>query len=287
MDPTFLNDRFALAMGSGFYAAGLLYGIWSLLFRRRHSRFTAYSLMALGWAVQTLGLFLRSRATHSCPIGNTFEVLQFVSWSGTLLYLFVGTVFRTSLFGFFSAAMAVLLGLLSFVVPGLDEAARVRPFGTDPVVALHAALALFGYGVFALLALTSLMYLIRHRDLRRKRLDGAFSLLPSIVELDHINLRLLAVGVTLLTVALGIALAHWHAHLDLVAPGKLATTSLVWLCYAAALAQRLRQRCVAQRFAWVGLLLFLAPLFSLWVVVPVQRSAPAAATAPATEKPTP
>ena len=287
MDLTFLNDRFALAMGSGFYAAGLLYGCWSLLFRRRHSRFAAYGLMALGWAVQTLGLFLRSRATHSCPIGNTFEVLQFVSWSGTLLYLFVGTVFRTSLFGFFSAAMAVLLALLSFTIPGLDGAARVRPFGTDPVVALHAALALFGYGVFALLALTSLMYLLRHRDLRRKRLDGVFSLLPSIVELDHINLRLLAVGVTLLTVALGIALAHWHEHLDLVAPGKLATTVLVWLCYTAALAQRLRQRCVAQRFAWVCLLLFLAPLFSLWVVVPTRRPVPPIAPDPAAESATP
>jgi ABC-type uncharacterized transport system permease subunit len=287
MDSTFLNDRLALAVGSGFYAAGLLYGIWSLLFRRRHSRFAAYGLMALGWAVQTLGLFLRSRATHSCPIGNTFEVLQFVSWSGTLLYLFVGTVFRTSLFGFFSAAMAVLLALLSFTIPGLDGAARVRPFGTDPVVALHAALALFGYGVFALLALTSLMYLLRHRDLRRKRLDGVFSLLPSIVELDHINLRLLAVGVMLLTVALGIAFAHWHAHLDLVVPGKLAATLLVWLCYAVALAQRIRQRCVALRFAWVCLLLFLAPLFSLWVVVPAQRPVPPIAPDPAAESATP
>jgi ABC-type uncharacterized transport system permease subunit len=287
MDSTFFNDRFALAVGSGFYAAGLCYGSWSLLFRRRHSRFAAYSLMALGWLVQTLGLLLRSHATHSCPIGNTFEVLQFVSWSGTLLYLFVGTVFRTSLFGFFSAAMAVLLALLAFAIPGLDGAVRVRPFGADPIVALHAALALFSYGVFALLALTSLMYLIRHRDLRRKRLDGAFSLLPSIVELDHINLRLLTVGVTLLTVALAIALVHWHAHLDLVVPGKLALTTLVWLCYATALVQRLRQRCVAQRFAWIGLLLFLVPLFSLWVVVPAQRFAAPGTHTPATEKPTP
>jgi len=287
MDSPFLNDRLALAVGSGFYAAGLLYGIWSLLFRRRHSRFAAYSLMALGWLVQTLGMLLRSRATHACPIGNTFEVLQFVAWSGTLLYLFVGTVFRTSLFGFFSAAMAVLLALLSFALPGLDGVARVRPFGTDPVVALHAALALFSYGVFALLALTSLMYLLRHRDLRRKRLDGAFSLLPSIVELDHINLRLLAVGVTLLTVALGIALARWHAHLDLVVPGKLATTAVVWLCYATTLIQRLRQRWVALRFAWVCLLLFLAPLVSLWVVAPTQRPVPAVSPAAATETPAP
>ena len=282
MDLTFLDARATLAVGTGFYTAGLLYGSWSLLFRRRHSRNAAYGLMALGWLVQTLGLFLRSRATQSCPIGNTFEVLQFVAWSSTLLYLFVGPAFRTSLFGFFSAGMAMLLGLLSLAMPVWDTATRLRPFGGDPIVALHAALALFSYGVFALLALTSLMYLLRLRDLRRKRLDGAFALLPSIVELDHINLRLLAVGVTLLTVALGVAAFRWHAHLDLVAPGKLAITAAVWLCYACALAQRLRQRWVAQRFAWVGLLLFLAPLLSLWIVVP-SRSRTAPSTPAATE----
>jgi len=284
MDSSFLTDRFAFAVGTSFYAAGLLYGCWSLLFRRRHSRIASYSLMALGWLLQTLGLFLRGHTTQSCPIGNTFEVLQFVAWSSTLLYLFVGPVFRTSLFGFFSAGMAVLLGLLSLTVPTLDSAMRVRPFGADPVVALHASLALFGYGVFALLALTSLMYLLQHHNLRRKRLDGAFALLPSIVELDHINLRLLAVGVVLLTVALGVAVFHWHAHLGLVVPGKLAVTGAVWLCYAGALVQRLRQRWVAQRFAWVGLLLFLVPLLSLWIVAPSRRSAPPAIATPGSEQ---
>ncbi len=284
MDSTFLTDRTAIAVGTGFYAAGLLYGCWSLLFRKRHSRIASYGLMALGWAVQTCGLLLRGQATHSCPIGNTFEVLQFVAWSGTLLYLFVGPVFRTSLFGFFSAGLAVLLGVLSLAVPVWDSVARVRPFSPDPIVALHASLALFSYGVLALLALTSLMYLLQHRNLRRKRLDGAFALLPSIVELDHINLRLLAVGVTLLAIALGVAGARWHGHPGAVAPIKLLVTVTVWLVYTAALVQRLRQRCVAQRFAWIGLILFLAPLLSLWIVVTPRRATPPAVTSPAAER---
>lgn len=283
MDLPFLTDRMAIAIGTGFYAAGLLYGGWSLLARRRHSRFGGYALIALGWVVQTYGLFLRGHITHSCPIGNKFEVLQFVAWSCTLLYLFVGPAFRTSVLGFFSAGMAVVLGTLSLVVPAWDSALRVRPFGSDPVVAIHASLALFSYGVLALLALTSAMYLIQHRNLRRKRLDSAFALLPSIVELDHINLRLLTVGVALLAIALGVAGAHWHGHPGAVQPAKLLVTVTVWLLYAAALAQRLRRHCVAQRFAWVGLLLFLAPLLSLWIVNTPRQSAPANTT-PATEQ---
>ena len=287
MDPTLLDARMALALGTGFYTAGVLYGGLSLLLRRRHSRIGSYGLMVLGWSAQTLGLLLRGQATHSCPIGNTFEVLQFVAWSSSLLYLFVGPVFRTSLFGFFSAGMAMLLGLGSLIVPAWDTAERLRPFGTDPVVALHASLALFSYGVFALLCLTSLMYLLRHRDLRRKRLDGSFALLPSIVELDHINLRLLAVGLALLSAAIVLAGLHWHAHLGLLLPGKLAATMLVWLFYAVALVQRLRQRWVAQRFAWVGMLLFIIPVLSLWLVVPQRHAATPQQPAAITTAPTP
>lgn len=281
MDLSSFTDRWAIACGTGFYAAGLLYGCWSILYRRRHSRIASYAFMLLGWLLQTYGLYLRGQATHSCPIGNKFELLQFVAWSSTFLYLAVGAAFRTSLLGFFSAAMAALLGAVSLAIPALDSAVRVRPFGSDPVVAIHASLGLFSYGVFALLALTSLMFLLQHGNLRRKRAGGAFALLPSIVELDHMNLRLLACGVILLTVALGIAGHHWHGHPDAVSPVKLIVTGAVWFCYAVALVQRLRQRWVAQRFAWLCLALFLAPLLSLGIVsTPPRPAAPAAVSAP-------
>jgi O-antigen/teichoic acid export membrane protein len=98
------------------------------------------------------------------------------------------------------------------------------------------------------------------------------------------NLRLLTCGVGLLTVALGLAGTHWHGHPDAVAPAKLVVTVAVWFCYVFALAQRLRQRWVAQRFAWLCLALFLAPLLSLGIVNSPRRAVlpanPPAASAP-------
>ena len=281
-----LTDRWAIACGTGFYAAGLLYGCWSVLHRRRHSRVASYSFMALGWLLQTYGLYLRGQTTHSCPIGNRFELVQFVAWSCTLIYLAVGPAFRTSLLGFFSSGMAVLLGAVSLAIPAWDSVVRIRPFGGDPVVAIHASLGLFSYGVFALLALTSLMFLVQHRNLRQKRTGGAFALLPSIVELDHMNLRLLACGVVLLTIALGIAAHHWHGHPGAVSPGKLAATGAVWLFYVVALAQRLREHWVGQRFASLCLAFFVAPLLSLGIVSsPGRSNAPAAPNPPAVSAP--
>ena len=286
MDLSSLTDHCAIACGTGFYAAGLLYGCWSVMHRRRHSRVISYAFMLIGWILQTYGLYLRGLTTHSCPIGNTFELVQFVAWSSTLIYLAVGPAFRTSLLGFFSSGMAVLLGAVSMAIPAWDSVVRIRPFGGDPVVAIHASLGLFSYGVFALLALTSLMFLVQHRNLRRKRTGGAFALLPSIVELDHMNLRLLACGVVLLTASLGIAGHHWHGHPGVVAPIKLVVTGAVWLFYVTALAQRLRQHWVGQRFASLCLALFLAPLLSLGIVSsPDRPTGSPSATPPAVSAP--
>ena len=94
MDLSLLTDRTSIGIGTGFYAAGLLYGSWSLCFRHRHSRIASYTFVLAGWMLQTFGLCLRGRQTHSCPLGNTFEILQFVAWSCTLLYLAVGPAFR-------------------------------------------------------------------------------------------------------------------------------------------------------------------------------------------------
>jgi len=280
MDLSLLTDRTSIGIGTGFYAAGLMYGSWSLCFRHRHSRIASYTFVLAGWMLQTFGLYLRGRQTHSCPLGNTFEILQFVAWSCTLLYLAVGPAFRTSVLGFFSATLATALGLGSLAVPAWDSVMRKPTFATSPLMELHAALGVFSYGVFGLLTLTSLLYLIQLRHLQRKRLTGWFSLLPSIVELDHMNLRLLGFGVTLLGVALAVGRLHWTGAPEVVHVSKLAATIAVFVAYGTVFLLRLRQRLVARPFAVVSVLLFVVTLASLWPVNASRRpSVPPGGTA--------
>jgi len=274
MDLSFLTTRTSIGIGTGFYAAGLLYGSWSLCFRHRHSRIASYAFVLAGWILQTYGLLLRGRQTHSCPLGNTFEILQFVAWSCTLLYLAVGPAFRTSVLGFFSATLATALGLGSLAVPAWDSVMRKPTFATSPLTELHAALGVFSYGVFGLLALTSLLYLIQLRHLRNKRLTGWFALLPSIVELDHMNLRLLGFGVTILGIALAAGRLNWSGSPEVVHLSKLAATIAVWVAYGTVFVLRLRQRLVARPFAIVSVVLFAATMASLWPVNASRRPLP-------------
>ena len=136
------------------------------------------------------------------------------------------------------------------------------PSAAPPWVALHAALALFSYGVFALLALASGMYLLQTYSLKHKHLHGLFSFLPSIFELDLISVRLLAAGVVLMTWSLGIGAFHWLQDLASVDTPKLLTAG-VWLAYLLALLLRLGKKLVSQRLAWTCLALFAAALLSL------------------------
>jgi HemX protein len=260
-----LTDRSWLWLAAECYLVGLLLGTWFLVRRSRHPG-VLNLIIAVGYLFQVLGLWLRGRAVGGCPLGNTFEILQFTAWSAITLYLIVGVTFRLSLLGYFTSCLAAALTLVSLAIPAWDATRREHIFGGNPWIELHAALALFSYGVFALVALTSLMFLLRNYSLKQKHPGGGFTFLPSIMDLDHMSLRLLVIGVTLLTASLAVGAAYWLRDLESVNPTKLLLTVAVWLAYAIALGQRLRGRLLAQRFAWAGVILFGVALLSLWPV---------------------
>ncbi len=272
-----LTDRQWMWIASGFYVGGFLLGTWELVRRGRPSGVAMYTLIAVGYALQWLGLGLRGRAVGGCPLGNTFETFQFTAWSAVSLYLLVGVTFRSSMLGYFSSCLGAALTVLSLSIPAWDATRRTHIFGNNPWIEFHAALALFSYGVFALLALTSGLFLLRLFSLQSKRIGGWFSFLPSIMALDHIGLRLLQAGVTLLGLSLAVGSVYWLRDTGSVSHAKLLITVGLWVAYAAALYFRLRGRLLAKRFAWTCLILFAAALASLGPVDASRRTPPAAA----------
>ncbi len=271
-----ITDRTWLWLAAACYLAGAALGTLSLLRERKHSRAVMYLILAAGYAFQTFGLYLRGMAVKGCPLGNTFELLQFTSWSAASLYLVVGPAFRLSLLGYGTALLSAGLSLGGLLVPAWDAAKRVHIFGGNAWIEFHAALALFSYGVFGLLALVAGMYWIRDYGLRNKRLGGAYVFLPSIRDLDHIGVRLLLAGVVLLAASLAVGSVWWLREPASVNVFKLLATVGVFVAYALALVLRLGERLVGRRWALACALLFLAALLS---IVPVDSSRhPPAAT---------
>ncbi|MEI6464263.1 MAG: cytochrome c biogenesis protein CcsA [Verrucomicrobiota bacterium] len=264
-----LTDRTWLWLAAGFYLAGFGLGTFMLVKRGRPASGATYILIALGYALQLAGLSARGRIVGGCPLGNQFEIYQFTAWSAITLYLVVGVTFRKSLLGYFTSSLAATLTLASLAIPHWDGGQRARIFGNNPWIELHAALAVFSYGVFALLALTSVMFILRIHSLKSKQLGGWFSFLPSIRDLDHIGVRLLGAGATVLAVSLAVGSVYWLKDLSSVNVTKLLVTVAIWLAYVVTFGLRLRGRLLSSRFAWTCLALFAAALLSLG---PVDRS---------------
>jgi len=264
-----ISDRTWLWAAAAFYFAGFALGTVAILRQGRPSGSATYALIVLGYALQLAGLGVRGRLVGGCPLGNQFEIYQFTAWSAITLYLVVGVTFRNSLLGYFTSSLAAALTLVSLAIPAWDATQRTHIFGSNPWIELHAALAVFSYGVFGLLALTSILYLLRNYSLKTKHLGGWFSFLPSIRDLDLIGVRLLGAGVVILATSLVVGSFYWLRDTSSVNTAKLLVTVAIWLAYAVALGLRLRGVLLAKRFSLACLVLFVAALLSLG---PVDKS---------------
>jgi len=257
------------------YVLGFAYALLATLLGREHNRPVFFGLIIAGFAAQSAGLYLRGVQTHYFPVTNTFELLQALTWVTVFLQLILRATLGLRLLGLFASGLAAVLSLASLLLPGADLPPMVVAGGDgNPWIGFHVALALFSYGVFGLLAVTALMYLLQRHGLEQKRFGGIFRLLPSLAELDALNRQLLLIGVWALTFAVAIGVLDWFRQPGGVSAVKLTVVAAVWAGYLMVGWLRARHRLVAGAYAWACLLLFAFAMFSLW---PVSQSLPSPA----------
>lgn len=261
-----ITDRSAIAIGSALYQCAFIFGLLTLLFRKQYSHVITFSLLTGGFLLQTLGLNLRGAELKACPLGNTFEIAQFIAWAIVLLYFIIGPIFRLRLLGFFTAGLAGLLTGATLLVPSWDTPYPPGIFGGNPWIELHAALAMFSYAVFAIVALVSAMFLIQQHGLKKKQFKGVYQYLPSVQQLDLMAKRLLITGVSLLSAALIFGAVFWVNNPELVPIFKLSVTCLVWFGYLVVVVLRLQKKLVTRRHAIASIALFIFAIASLWPV---------------------
>ncbi|MBT8043956.1 MAG: cytochrome c biogenesis protein [Verrucomicrobiae bacterium] len=155
--------------------------------------------MMLSFAVQLSFLGMRSEMRGSCPLGDSGEILIFSAWSLTLFYMAVGSVYRLSLLGVFTAPLVCFLLALA-LIPGMLEVNPEHAEVVDGWREGHAAFSVLAYGALGLAAVSGVMFMVLNRQLKGAQTGtGLFRNLPPARELSAIVKRLLILGFLLLT----------------------------------------------------------------------------------------
>src|SRR5207237_8313758 len=110
-------DRQLLIFATICYLSAVIRTIIS--FRARIFRRSPFVFLtiALGFVLQTAFLSVRGHALGGCPITTLFEVPVFLAWSIAPIYLLLGTTYRLSLTGAFTAPRLALLPPFAWLLP--------------------------------------------------------------------------------------------------------------------------------------------------------------------------
>jgi ABC-type uncharacterized transport system permease subunit len=247
-------DRWFLIAATALAAAGGITGMWTV-HRGTRSRWTVIWMIAV-FVAQLGFLYFRGQARGACPLVGIGEILAFLSWSLTLFYLVVGPTYRVSLLGVFTAPLVTIFQILA-LLPGVWDPNPERIPATDPWRETHAAMSVLSYGALALAAVAGVMFLVLDRQLKDHHLQsGLFRNLPPVRELLKSMVRLLWIGVALLSIGVvaGFLMPRQGGTAHLLA------ACAVWIGYALLLGVRQVRGLTGRRTAMVAVVLFVGSL---------------------------
>jgi HemX protein len=253
-------DRSALVVSTLFFLAGFVLSVQNLRARvYRPSRWSFFAALG-GFLVQTLWLSQRGQELGRCPLTSLFDVLVFLGWSVTLLYLLTGATYRMSLLGVFSSPLVFLLQTVALLLP--HQPVVKSPAPVNSWLELHAAVSVVAYGAFTLAGIAGVTLLVQERQLKTRKLHSFFYHFPPIHDLAAANRRLVYIGFTLLSVGLVAGLRQGIAHV-----GLLRVVSIgLWLLYAFLSMALGSRRISPQRAAWLASGAFAILLLTVWAV---------------------
>ena len=254
--------RLYLLLSTIAFVAGLVHAIIAIRAGQwKESRWHMLP-MALGFLFQTLFLYERVKVHGHCPRTNLLEIYVFIGWSLVLLYFLVGTAYQLSLLGVFTAPLLATLQTYVLLSPMPPPSAKVFSPRRAMAASSRASLALMSYAAFALACVTGVMFLMQDYLLKKHRIHALFHQLPPIQKLSRAVVRMVALGVILLSVAM----VFTFKIVDPIPVSKLYVGWGVLAFYSVILLLMWFHTLGSRHTAWLAVLGFAAPFLSLWVV---------------------
>ncbi len=189
-------EKIALGASTFLYFFSCTSLVLALRAKQLHPGRFSFIAILLGVCFQSWFLVLRGKAIHACPITTFSEMLIFLSWAIGCFYLLIGSTYRISLMGTFTAPLILMFQSIGFFF--LAPAVLARRL-LNPWIEAHAALSLVAFGALGLACVSGLMFLFQEWQLKSQAPSRIFHFLPPMQLLETTTTRLVWLGLGLLT----------------------------------------------------------------------------------------
>ncbi len=189
----------------------------------------------LGWIAQTALLGVQAARADGFPWASWAGSLNLFVWFVVGAYLIWGCRPRFRLLGLSVMPLAVVLFVAARVGGGTETGNRSH-YGNLFLV-LHVGFVLAAFAGFTLAAALAGLYLLEERRLKRRAADILRLKLPSLVSLERLTTRTIAVSLPLLTAGLIAGFVRLRQHGGAV-DALMGATIAAWAVYAAFLVMR-------------------------------------------------
>lgn len=216
---------------------------------------------------QLLGLATYTMYLQQAPFLGMFQGFTFAAFVLAFLFLFISRNLENDVaVGVIVFPLVCIFSLIGIFTP--LELVNDPLLAPSPWFILHASIALFSYGAFAIAFATSVLYLQLHGEIKSKRLGTFFARLPSLGELDHLTYLTISIGFVALSVAIATGMAWTQIRLGklLQLDTKEIFTFVNWVIFALYLHSRLYRGWRGRRAAWMAIAGFLVLLFNFLIV---------------------
>jgi ABC-type uncharacterized transport system permease subunit len=189
----------------------------------------------LGWIAQTALLVVQAARAEGFPWDTWADSLALFVWLVVGAYLIWGCRARYRMLGLAVMPLAVLLLLVAWAGGGITADASGRY--SDLFLVVHVGLVLAAFAGFTLAAGLAALFLWQERRLKRRAAGILRVSAPSLVALDRLAGRTIAIAVPALTVGIAAGLARLGSDGERV-DALMAVTLLTWGLYTAYLIAR-------------------------------------------------
>jgi len=186
------------------FRAFLLYVIF-LVFEKKKVSYAATGFMAIGLALQTVAIVLRSLAAHHLPLTNMFEYISIFAWFAAILYFVALRIYKLQIIGAFISPIIFMLMASASLLPK-DVAMQLVPALQSYWLQIHVSVAALGESAFGVGFAFNIMYFLKQMLPE----NGSFSKrIPDLKKLDQFSYKAVTFGYPLFTVGALFAGAIW------------------------------------------------------------------------------